>query len=132
MTTERIAPPLPREAEWLLFELWRQVAESDESEISDRQLRMVARLVGICGRKAGMQAAELIIAVKDSWMAHPELNATDRQRIGWVLNEVISSCIDEFFRVVGATEFQFAGTDRHPRHQLAEHVTSIPHEPLSD
>jgi len=45
----------------------------------------------------------LLVLIKDSWSAHPELGAReDRQAMQRILTEVVSLCICEFYHTSGA------------------------------
>ena len=97
MTESGDSRPLPRRANDLLAHLWLQIP-ADERLVNHDHLRSVARQVSQIARAAGLRPEELIIGVKESWIAREELRRpTKRQRAYGVLADLISLCIDEFY-----------------------------------
>ena len=91
---------LPDEAEQILTELWLRLLRSDAREPSRRELADFTRPVCAMARAAGLLPEELIVAVKKSWGSRHELRApAQRRRLEEVLTDVITACIDEFYRV---------------------------------
>ena len=91
---------LPDDAEHLLTELWLRLLRSDAREPSRRELADFTRPVCAMARAAGLLPEELIVAVKKSWGSRHELRApAQRRRLEEVLTDVITACIDEFYRV---------------------------------
>lgn len=101
MTVDRDPQPaLPPEANQLLAELWGEIQRKDR-EVSQERLRAVARQVSRCAIETGMRSEELIIAVKESWMAPGGLGEPrERLRLQGVFADTISLCIDEFYRAL--------------------------------
>ena len=99
---------LPQPARELLADLWREVRGNDREITADR-LHVVARRVILSAHQAGLQPEQLIIAVKASWSSQRGIQqASERQRLDWVLSEILTMCIEEFYRALGVT-------DLHPR-----------------
>lgn len=91
---------LPDEAEKLLTELWLRLLTSDAPEPSRRELADFTRPVCEIARAAGLLPEELIVAVKRSWGSRHELRRPgQRRRLEEVLADVVTACIDEFYRV---------------------------------
>ena len=98
---------LPDEADKRLAELWHRMLTGDARELSRRELSDFTRPVCAIARAAGLLPEELIVAVKQSWNARHELRPpTQRRRLEDILNSVISSCIEEFYRVDGRPAFE--------------------------
>lgn len=99
------ADALPTSAMHSLHALWNRVAGPVADTIPREELRGVARTVSAAARSLDMQPERLLILVKESWAAHPELDSReDRQAVQRILTEVVSLCICEFFRSSPASE----------------------------
>jgi hypothetical protein len=88
---------LSSDANELLDELWRYAHASHERDISRELLRTVARHVSLDAHRLGLRSEELIISLKQSWRVDERRRAGERQRLQWVLSEMISTCIEEFY-----------------------------------
>lgn len=90
---------LPEGAAEALASLWRRVLSRGSAGISREELRPVARHVSAAARACGMRPEHLLIAVKESWSTHaPFSGPEERHDTQWVLTEVVSLCIREFYR----------------------------------
>jgi len=99
MSTVLRSAVLPPSAETGLAELWQLVVEQRSAGLSREELRAVAREVSVAARGAAVQPEQLIVAVKQSWTAHPGLGRSElRHDAQWLLTELISLCICEFYR----------------------------------
>src|SRR5262249_14033048 len=89
---------LPSDSGGLLADLWRSVRVSAALDISHDLLRPVARQVSLAAHEAGLRAEQLIVAVKASWIEHN--GSFESRRRQWVLSEMISLCIEAFYRTL--------------------------------
>ncbi len=92
------ASSLPKEVTALLVDLWGRV-DSNAYQVSRDHLRTLAWQVSLRAREASMLPEELIVGLRESWYdmdSAPGL--TERRHNGWVLTEMISLCIEEYFR----------------------------------
>lgn len=98
MHSEFIA--LPTGAESALGEYRNRLLLADTPLATRQQMRETASAVATVARRANLLPEELIIGIKNSWMRHESLGASaERHRLRWVLTEMISLCIDEYYRV---------------------------------
>jgi len=103
MTQDAHQIRLPGEAASSLDALWNRVASPFGIDISREELRSVAAAVSSAARSVDMLPERLLVLIKDSWSAHPELGAReDRQAMQRILTEVVSLCICEFYHTSGA------------------------------
>lgn len=99
MYADRSPTPLPADARELLHGLWDRLARSGIGVLEHEELRRIARVVSEGAHRASLLPEQLIIAVKESWGTHPSLlQPEERQEAQWVLAEVVSMCIHEFYR----------------------------------
>lgn len=90
---------LPREADHLLTELWRHVFTGDVHAVTDEEFHACLRRVSRLARAAGLLPEEMIVGLKASWSAHYEFRPVARaDALRTILADVISVCIDEFYR----------------------------------
>ena len=91
---------LPQNPQTELASLWREALASYPSGVSRRHLRDVAMRVSADARAAGLRSEELVVAIKESWAAHhDEVHPTsDRKQIQPIVTELITVCIEEFYR----------------------------------
>jgi hypothetical protein len=90
---------LPAGATRSLHTLWDRVVSPTGIEIPREELRRVATDVSVAARSVDMPPERLLVLVKESWAAHPELGAReDRHAMQRILTEVVSLCICEFYR----------------------------------
>jgi hypothetical protein len=82
-----------------LQRLWGRVAFNGANGVTREQLRVVAKAVSAEARRANLRAEQLVMLVKESWMTDAQLLASNyRVTSDWVLTEVVSLCICEFYR----------------------------------
>lgn len=99
MYSDRTPTPLPAEASELLHQLWERLARSGIGDVERDELRRIARAVSDAAHRASLLPEQLIVAVKDSWGTHPVLlQPEERQEAQWVLTQVVTLCIHEFYR----------------------------------
>lgn len=68
--------------------------EQNEGE----DLRSAVRILCADARRLGMRPEEVVVLIKMTWRTHPETCALPRSQAGAVLEEIVSVCIDEYFR----------------------------------
>ena len=61
-------------------------------------LRSTLRILCADARRLGMRPEELVVLIKRTWRAHPETYALPRSQTDPVLEQIVSMCIDEYFR----------------------------------
>ena len=94
-------PILPQRASDTLVMLWDDI-RADDGAITLERLQTVARHVTWAARAAGVRSEELIIALKASWSsAHGVRRASERNRLEWIITELVSLSIEEFYRSPG-------------------------------
>ncbi len=99
MTALSHGTKLPPHAESCLLRLWGDVLDGRGVAPTRDELRSVAREVSVAARQASMLPEQLLVAVKECWGAHEEFrDAEERHRVQWVLTDLISLCIREFYR----------------------------------
>lgn len=78
---------------------WARFLEADRSPVSRRELATVAADVAAAAHAANLFPEQLIIAIKEGWRmdCEPRLG-DDRLRREWILTELISLSIQEFYR----------------------------------
>ncbi len=90
---------LPAAATAELDALWQRVSARGAGNVSRDDLREVATAVSAEACRSALLAEQVIVAVKDSWSAHAEFRRPEeRHETRWVLTEVVSLCIREFYR----------------------------------
>lgn len=90
--------PLPERASFVLTTLWDRVADAGERAADAATLERIAADVGGLARQAGMLPEYMVVAVKDSWQAHPRLRArADRVALEPVLGDLVARMIRAYF-----------------------------------
>ena len=73
------------------------------SKVLEARLRHAARNAVEDAQAAGLRIEEMLVALKDDWMAHPEVRRLQRgQTPGDVMSRFITLCIHEFFAASAA------------------------------
>lgn len=76
---------------------WYDASAADPDE-ADAEMRRVARRVCDAMAGDGARPERVIVRLKRSWAVLPEAAALDRTRRGRLLEQLVSLCIDEYFR----------------------------------
>jgi hypothetical protein len=61
-------------------------------------VRSAVRTLCADARRLGMRPEELVVLIKMTWRTHPQTCALTRTEAGKLLEEIVSMCIDEYFR----------------------------------
>jgi hypothetical protein len=79
------------------------LALGTRAEEDGEDLQSTVRILCADARRLGMRPEELVVLVKLTWRTHPETHALPRSQADAVLKQIVSMCIDEYFRsgVVG-------------------------------
>lgn len=95
-------PRLPDGAALRLHDLWMEVLRHRGGPVPRQQLNEAAIVVATEARAAAVLPEELLVAVKQSWAALPELRALEeRHNAQATLTDFVSICISEFFQAGG-------------------------------
>lgn len=91
---------LPSSPRTELTTLWREALEAYPAAPSRRHLREVAKRVSSDARAVGLRSEELVVAIKESWASHLDQAHPTRgvKHLQPVVTELITACIEEFYR----------------------------------
>jgi hypothetical protein len=97
-------PRLPRDAEIALNDVWSRTLASNGNDVDRQQLQRAARRVSISAHEAKLRPEEFVVAVKNSWSEcrGEWMRSIEHKRVEGVVSEMISCCIEEFYRGVDA------------------------------
>jgi hypothetical protein len=75
-----------------------RVALGSPAQDDDADLRSAVQVLCADARRLGVRPEELVVLVKTTWRAHPEVCAMPRHEVHPVLDRVVTMCIEEYFR----------------------------------
>lgn len=98
MPATRQVSRLPADAAATLDTLWSRLAVDGEPACDDQELTRVAQAVSGAARREGMMPEQVLIALKESWVASGALRLRpDRAALEPILSALVTRCIRAYF-----------------------------------
>ncbi|HJU67538.1 MAG TPA: hypothetical protein VJ650_04750 [Gemmatimonadaceae bacterium] len=87
------SPPLVTAASHVI-----RMALGSDSRADDQAVRETLRALCSDARRLGVRPEELVVLVKMTWRAHPDLWPVPPDHASSTLDRVVTMCIEEYFR----------------------------------